>query len=259
MNHCLLQILQPTLKREDHQHNLTTLLEMVPKRLVQKTEASFLVLPELFFRTEDRIGYERFIREIATMSGACVIGGSLHTDWHGKKVNTGIVADPDGEIIGRYFKNNPYGPEVKQGIKGVPGLCQFSWRGWRGAVVICADAWDSRLLNRLQEPPDLLFIVAESVSEEHGPVAARSLWHSLAVARAFELTSVVAISDWGEGKTRDGDWTCGVGGMANPADPTGVFHPIPPEESSRLFTIDREGLKRHREARRSRSFYWFKK
>lgn len=266
-------VTQPRLSETDHEGNLAAIRKIVDTLRAQQTPPDFLVLPELFFRSDDLQAYEQYIREVAMASGACVIGGSVRARVppdEEELYNAGFVIAPDGNILASYTKRHPYGREVALGTMPGGGINQFPWRGVRCSVMICADAWDYRLLAHLTQPPDLLCIVAASVSEEHGPAAARRLWHALAVARAFELCSIVAISDWAEGiteetrnegqrtsdKGRGVRMTCGVAGIADPSDLTGRFQPVPAGVPNHNFTVDLDRLHRLRASRRKRSFYF---
>lgn len=270
-------ITQPFLKRDDHEGNLRAIRGIVAEVKQSAQRPDFLVLPELFFRTDDLEAYEQFLRWVTAETGACVIGGSVRArvppDGEGL-YNAGLVIAPNGNRLASYTKRHPYGPEVALGTMPGQGLAQFTWRDCRCAVLICADAWDSRLLTQLTAPPDILFIIAASVSEDHGPEAARRLWHALAVTRAFELTSIVAISDWPAGPPHPHQVQSphlapgadtpllhqvpsGVAGLADPSDLSGNFQPMPPGVMHYPFTIDRERLRRLRTTRQARHFHFW--
>lgn len=267
-------VVQPRLDQCDHEANCASVRAIAQDIRAKNVRPDFLILPECFFRQPDIQAYEQFVGEIAAITQACVIGGSVHARIPPDEddlYNAGYVITPERKILDAYTKRHPYGSEVGLGVMAGEGCSEFQWNGIRCAVVICADFWDSRLVHRLSAPPDLLCVVAASVSQEHGPAAARNLWQSLAVARAFELTSVVAMSDWamalteetkdeerGTRKNHDRQkMTCGVAGVANPTDLSGRFQPIANSAAWQAFTIDLEKLHAHRDSRRSRAFYFW--
>lgn len=253
-------VVQARLDQRDHEANCASVRAIAHDIRDKNVRADFLILPECFFRQPDIQAYEQFVGEIAATTQACVIGGSVRARIppdEEELYNAGYVITPERKILDAYTKHHPYGSEVGLGVMAGEGCSEFQWNGIRCAVVICADFWDSRLLHRLSAPPDLLCVVAASVSQEHGPTAARNLWQSLAVTRAFECTSVVAISDWAVGPVDAQRATCGVAGVADPTDLSGCFQPIADTATWQAFTLDLEKLRSFRAARRDRNFYFW--
>lgn len=252
-------VTQPRLVQDDQAGNLHTIGLMARGIAASMPPADVVVLPECFFREPNFLAYEQCVREVAETTNACVIGGSVHARLTPERPlqNVGVVMAPDGHVLATYSKRHPYGKEIGYGVQPGNGLAMFPWRGAQCAVLICADVWDARLLTELSTPPDIFFVVAATVSQEHGPAAARRLWHALAVARAFECVSVVAISDWAVSAVDDQRSTCGVAGLADPCDYTGKFQPIPTRGSWHGFVVDLDKLHHLRAVRYSRHFYFW--
>ncbi|GEM_PF-2277394 len=152
-------ILQPELSREHHAENCATIARL----LTDVRDESVIVLPELWWRSDDVVTYLRWLQVNAARTQSVIVGGSLHTtaeSWNalpenlrGKNppatwsgvANLGAVVAPDGTVRAWYGKQHPYGVEVERGVQ--PALCPgtFEWRGARVGVMICADAWDAKL------------------------------------------------------------------------------------------------------------------
>lgn len=245
---------QPPLTHDDHQQDLAAI-----QRALVHVASDLILLPELFFREHDDEAYRTFLAQLAAETGACVVGGSLYSPCAARSAqgarrratyNRGAVIAPDGEQMATYGKRHPYGDEVACGVEPGPGAGRFTWKGVRFGVLICADAWDSRCFDG--EPVDCWCIVAETVSEHHAPADVRHLWESLAVARAFEYASYVAISDWTEARHADRCQTCGVSGFVDPTQGAVPFQPT--NGAAHTFAIDRDRLHRHRARRAERHF-----
>lgn len=252
-------VTQPRLSQGDHADNASALRTTTCNIAGSAAAPDFILFPECFFPESDFPAYEHFVRECAATTGACVIGGSVHARVapDAPLHNVGVVMAPDGCILATYSKRHPYGNEVALGVQPGQGISEFEWHGARCAVLICADVWDARLLTQLTTPPDILFVVAATVSQEHDPVAVQHLWHALAVTRAFECTSVMAVSDWAQTPVDDHRSTCGVAGLADPSDYSGTFQPVPVESSWQRYDISLSQLHQLRAARHSRNFYFW--
>lgn len=252
-------VTQPRLSQRDHAGNVSALRAITRDIVRSSISSDFILLPECYFREPDFPAYEHFVRECAATTKACVIGGSVHARVapDAPLHNVGVVVAPDGRTLATYSKRHPYGNEVTLGVQAGQGLSEFEWHGARCAVLICADVWDARLLTQLTTPPDILFVVAATVSQEHGPAAVQHLWHALAVTRAFECTSVVAVSDWAPTPVDDHRSTCGVAGLADPSDCTGIFQPVSVASSWQRYDVDLAKLRQLRAARCARNFYFW--
>lgn len=252
-------VTQPRLAQHNHADNVTALRAIARDIVRSSASPDCILLPECFFRESDFPVYEHCVRECAATTKACVIGGSVHARVapDAPLHNVGVVMAPDGRTLATYSKRHPYGNEVALGVQAGQGISEFEWHGARCAVLICADVWDARLLTQLTTPPDILFVVAATVSQEHGPLAVQQLWHALAVTRAFECTSVVAVSDWAVASVDDHRSTCGVAGLADPSDYTGTFQPIPAESSWHCYDVNIPTLHQLRTSRHCRNFYFW--
>ncbi len=195
---CIMKVLLTQLSdyAPDPQRNFDQVRHLIRKARSKFTSGDILVLPELAGGESNRGDYERFVSDLAIDTGCYVVGGSHHERRGRGRVNCGSAASPAGKIISRYEKLRPYGIESKLGI--VPGKLtgQFDVNGCRVLVLICADFWYSEVfLSRLQPRPALILVPTFSISSRAAPVAARSLWRSMAVSRAYEFGAYVGISD----------------------------------------------------------------
>lgn len=188
-----------------------------------------LVLPELIGAESPRAQYEGFASNLARTLGCYIVAGSHYDTRRGRQVNNGAVADPAGTIIARYEKLWPEAIELKMGV--VPGTSSdhFEVAGCRVMVLICADFWYSTvILSRLNPRPDVILVPTFSVSFRNSPLAARSLWRSMAISRAYEFGVCVGISDWAHPCDYHGRKSSSVAGFADPRPQThdGFFSPL---------------------------------
>lgn len=105
--------------------------------------------------------------------------------------------------------------------------------------------------------PDVILVPSLSVSRKPKGEYSRSLWHHLAISRAYEFGVYVGISDWGEQSTLPKYRTCGVGGFADPTllNPDQFFQPID-EKGISIYKLNFKALESFREDRRQRGFFW---
>ncbi|MBI2343002.1 MAG: carbon-nitrogen hydrolase family protein [Deltaproteobacteria bacterium] len=242
-------VLQPMLHHETHDANLQTIAA-----LLEGTHADLILLPELFFRTNDVSAYQHYLQQLAARTGALVVGGSFWMPQGERCINAGFVVSPAGEIVARYSKRHPYGREQAQGVCSGAGPVRFAWRGGRVAVMICADLWDRRLVADVSLDCELLCVVAESVAEAHPPGVARTLWHQLMAVRAYEGAQLVAVSDWAEAHHPDGSATCGVAGVVDPGDLQLARVSPPVSGGVAVACCEWPRLMAHRQTRRQRTF-----
>jgi predicted amidohydrolase len=251
-----LVLLNPTLRAHDTRHNLGV-IESLAEGVVGGTRPDdVLLLPEQFTFDDNKEAYAGFLGKIANIAGCTIVGGSHHREVEGKRVNTGIVFDAGGNEIATYSKLRPYFSErniVSPGEK----FGEFSINGKNFLVVICADFWYSDILLRASVLPDVILVPSLSVSRKPGAEYSRSLWHHLAIARAYEFGVFVGISDWGEDSVLPPHRTCGVGGLADPTslDPPLFFQPVS-EAGVSIFNLDFQALEEFRADRRLRGFFW---
>jgi len=165
-------------------------------------------------------------------------------------------ADPSGKIISHYEKLRPYGVESKLGI--VPGNLtgQFEIDGCRVLVLICADSGIRKSFLATSKS-DLMFIFVPtfSISSRGTARAARSLWKSMAVARAYEFGVYVGISDWRYPCEYHSLKSSSVGGLADPRPRThhGFFLNLGRRRIDR-FTVDIERVRDFRQHRSNHAF-----
>jgi predicted amidohydrolase len=210
-----------------------------------------IVLPELIGATLAASDHLDQLRAITTTTGGWVIGGS-HYDTVGPRTNRGVVLDPDGHVIDHYAKRNPYGIEHDHGVQPGDRHACFEIDGRHVTVMICADAWFAELLLEPPSRADLIVVPSFSITRRP-PAFARALWRHLAVARAYEFSSFVAVSDWRLGATYHGQPSAGVSGVADPFpdDPDRYFTPADdaPVSVHELNMEKLDGLRRDRQAR----------
>lgn len=255
-----LHLVQPALKAPDDVHNLGAVSAVVDGILAGDAPPpgpdDVLLLPEHFMFSDDPGGYDRFVTELAARAGCTVVGGSHHRALDGKRVNYGAAVGPDGVVIGTYQKIRPYFNEQNHVVPG-GAFGEFTVRGVRILVLICADFWYSDLILSAVRAPDLILVPALSVSRKEDPGYSRALWRDLAVARAYEFGAYVGISDWSASSSLPKHRTCGVGGLADPTTvvPGEFFTPVGAEGWS-SHAIDLHKIEAFREDRRMRGFFW---
>lgn len=247
-------LFQPRLSR-NHLRNVERIQFLVDRYRRPLKKADVCVLPECWFRSRSRSEYEQACREIQRRLGMVLIAGSHHEEASGRVYNRGIVLDSRGQIIARYGKNHPFDTEVKEGVRGLSQVCEFRIGRIQAAVLICADFFFSEIFHRFKNQPDVVFVPAESVSSStNDPRYGRSLWQQMAIARAYEFTTFVAVSDWAVSRAAR---TCGVSCFVDPTvqDPHAFCQSIG-EEGILIATCRRDRLLSHRRRRRSMSFFW---
>lgn len=172
-----------------------------------------------------------------------------------RRTNRGCVATPDGHVLARYEKQNPYGVEHATAV--VPGDPPGCFRcGERTvAVLLCADFWFSRVFHALPEEPDVVLVPAFSVSQKPDPAHPRALWRHMSVARAYEFGAFVGVSDWAHPVDYQGVKSSGVAGLAAPNPPLGepFFRALSGARFA-VFALDFDRLDDLRENRRARGF-----
>jgi predicted amidohydrolase len=210
-----------------------------------------IVLPELIGATLPAEEHLTQLRAITAATGGWVVGGS-HYGTAGPLTNRGVVLDPDGHVVDEYVKRNPYGIEHDHGVQPGDRHASFEIDGVNVTVMICADAWFAELLLDPPSRADLIVVPSFSITRRP-PAFGRALWRHLAVARAYEFSAFVAVSDWRLGATYHGQPCAGVSGVADPfpADPERYFVPADdaPVSVHRLDVGKLDGLRRDRRAR----------
>ncbi len=250
-----LLLLQPQLSYAPDADNLGVVTRIAERFAAELGEDDVVVLPEHFDLRDERNAYETGVSGLARRLGTNVVGGSHHEQRADGRVNSGVVANARGEIVGRYEKVRPYATERERVHDGA-GFGELSIGGRRVLVLICADFWFSDLFARASALPDVVLVPALSVTRKPTPEYSRALWRHLAIARAYEFGTYVGVSDWAHVPTPEFLFASGVGGLADPTtvDPGAFFAPI--EGDARLYHLDFERLSAFRTDRRARGFFW---
>lgn len=246
---------QPTLSVSGRTDSQAVLREQVSNLKGRLSSDDILLLPEHWEPRHDRGAYVELVRELAQTAGCHVVGGSQHEQRGDHYVNSGVVVDSLGAIVGTYEKQRPYAIERS---KVRPGLaCGEVVVGGRNVtVMICADVWFSDLFNRIESAPDVLLVPALSVTRHSSRDYSASLWRHLAVSRAYEFGTFVGIADWSAHSDLGDLRAAGVAGLANPTvdAPSLFFTPVAGEYD--VFELDFDALDEFRRDRRERGFYW---
>jgi hypothetical protein len=246
---------QPKLTYDFHGDNVGIVDRMMIPYEGRFDADDIVVLPEHFDLRESRAQYERTIADLSRHLGCHVVGGSHHEQRDGRRVNSGIVTNPSGEVIASYEKLRPYASErgyVQQG----ESFGEVRIGGHPVLILICADFWFSDVFYRARELPDLVLVPALSVTRKPTPLYSRTLWAHLAVARAYEFGAYVGVSDWAHVEESKLPPPSGVGGFADPttAEPLALYQPI--QGQVHVYDLDWQALTAFREDRMSRGFFW---
>nr|PZN25964.1 MAG: hypothetical protein DIU78_09035 [Pseudomonadota bacterium] len=249
-------LVQPALRHEPSDHNLEVIRGHLRAVRADIAPEDIVLLPERFELREHGTLYEDAMVELARELGCTIIAGSHREPRGASAVNTGLVIDGAGTILGRYEKLRPYGAE-RQWVTPGTLLGEITIASRRVLVLVCADFWFVDLVLRASAPPDLIAVPALSVTRQSTPDYSRALWRHLAVARAYEFGSFVAVSDWSHRSALPLLAPAGVAGFADPTprDPERLFQPLG-ERPVAAFELDFEALERFRADRRSRGFYF---
>jgi predicted amidohydrolase len=208
---------QLRVRSEDAGENFRSVAKLIERSRLGPSHEDILVLPELIGGESEQKNYERLTIDLARAIGCHVVAGTNHHTRRGKMVNAGVVADPQGGIVTAYDKLRPYGIEAQLGVGPGTAVGQFEVLGCRVLVLVCADFWYSDVLVRRISPrPDLILVPTFSISRRSSPWVARSLWRSMAIARAYEFSVYVGISDWAYPCDYHGLRSSSVAGLADP-------------------------------------------
>lgn len=242
--------------RSRHGASAMASVALLPRRFAgQLTAGDIVLLPELVGGDAHTDAYEAAVQDLAHRLGAWVVGGShLAPDPDGV-ANIGIVADPAGRIAGRYGKLNPYGEERERVTKAGLGPLRIQMAGQSCLVMICADFWHTSAFPQESGGLDLILVPAFSASQRRSPHMARARWRHAAVARAYEHSAFVAVSDWAHPVPFGGLTSSGVAGLArpNPDVPADLYSPLGRRRAV-VFDIAFDTLHDLRANRRARGF-----
>lgn len=212
-----------------------------------------LLLPELVGGDNDC--YELEVRALAKALKAWVVGGSHRKKSGRGMINAGLVVDPSGQSVVWYEKANPYGNEIARGTVSGTGPATFEVGGVRCLVAICADFWHRETLQVPGRRPEIILVPALSVTRRPRPELARARWRHLAITRAYEFASYVAISDWAYSAAAHGCASSGVAGLAhpNPNQAALLFRAVG-ARAVRAFELDLASLEELRSDQTGRGF-----
>lgn len=212
-----------------------------------------VVLPELIGADAEPQAYLEDLQSLANACGAWVVGGSHMARGAAGFTNSGAVVDPDGAVVARYGKRNPYGDEASRDVVPGEGPACFEVAGLRCMAMICADFWFPSSFAAEQGRPDVVLVSAFSTSQRPTPHMSRARWRHAAAARAYELGAFIGISDWAHPVAYPHGPSSGVAGFAhpNPRAPAQLYQRLGTREA-RAFPITRDAqieLRRNRSAR----------
>lgn len=253
-----LVLVQPALSYARDRGNLDRILSDLRARQPLSLGANDIVLlPEHYDLRASRDEYLAGVREVATLTGAHVVGGSHHEGRGEVRVNSGVVVAPDGTVLTRYEKLRPYARE-REWVDAGDALGEMTINGRSILILICADFWFSDLFDRARVLPDLVLVPALSVTRKPTPDYSRALWTHLAISRAYEFGAYVGVSDWAHTPQQKEPFTSGVGGFADPTsvEPESLYQPT--DGAASVFDLDFARLDEFRRDRTERGFFWRK-
>jgi predicted amidohydrolase len=235
--------------------NLRRVEEQVRGAIPRIAPEDVLVLPELVAGDCSQLDYDSAVGRLATQVGCLVVGGSHYASNGSGRINRGSVATPDGRILCRYEKVNPYGVEHERAVAAGSSPGWFEYAGRQVVVLLCADLWFSRVFHSLPVEADVVLVSSFSVSQKPEPRHPRALWQHMAVSRAYEFGAFVGISDWAHPVEYAGTPSSGVAGLAtpNPRLHESFFRPVG-DVSFEVFELDFGRLDELRADRRRRGF-----
>lgn len=165
---------------------------------------SLIVLPEMFatgFSLNTKITAEpehgpteQFLIEMASKHRCAVIGGLVTRDAEGRCMNQSLVITPEGHVLGRYTKNQPFslGGESTAHTAG-KGMTVIEWQGLKIAPLICYDLRFPELAREaVRAGAEVLVFIAA------WPIKRVQHWITLLQARAIEnLAYVIGVNQCG--------------------------------------------------------------
>jgi len=210
-------LVQPRSWSPDGEANFADVARLLRSLPPNERVPAVVVLPELIGSSMPRDDYADAVGEVARRLGRWVVGGSHHWVTPTTTRNAGVVADPAGQVVATYEKQNPYGSERADGVSEGDGPAVFDAGGVSVAAVICADFWHSECIHALDPHPDVIAVSSFSISRGRAPGAAKELWRHLAVTRAWEHGVHVGISDWSAASVYGDLHATGLAASVSPA------------------------------------------
>jgi predicted amidohydrolase len=249
-----LLLTQPRTRSGDGEADLAAVLPLIEASDLIPSGESLLVLPELIGGEVSRARYLAGVRRIARGLGVYVVGGSHLCGARGAPLNRGVIVGPDGAELAEYEKANRYGSELRDGFRAGCGGCHVRIASVSVYVAICADFWH---LGRafLEAVPDVVAVPAFSVTQKATPHLARARWRHQMIAKAYELTAFVGVSDWAPSVRHADGRSSGAAAFArpNPAHVRDLFSGLGARTMAG-FEIDPGQIAALREDRRRRGF-----
>jgi predicted amidohydrolase len=187
---------------EDHAANHDKI-----RGLLQKTPpdpGSLVVLPEMAFsgfslepgRTAQGTALEdeNFLRQMAAEYRCAVLGGLVSATGQGRGANQSVVFAPDGAMLARYTKLQPFAMGGESGpYPAGRDIVTFQWGGFKIAPFICYDLRFPEHFRAAVKLGTELFVVIAS-----WPVKRHHHWLTLLQARAIEnLAFVIGVNRCG--------------------------------------------------------------
>jgi len=185
-----------------------------------------VVLPEHFNAAVDEEGETKawqlaqgFAAALAQLHRVHVVAGSVER-WDaltGRRRNTAVVYDRQGNVLGKYDKQRLFGFERRRQVNPGEDTLIVRLDGVACGILICADLWYPELVRSMAGLIDVLLVPAQTtLRAESEPSYARWLWHTLAMTRAQENVIAVFVSD--QAATSQAPFRCG--GVACATDPS---------------------------------------
>ncbi|HVY69852.1 MAG TPA: carbon-nitrogen family hydrolase [Verrucomicrobiae bacterium] len=186
---------QSDIRWEDKAANFTRVRELLAS--AQPPRGSLLVLPEMFATgftmnvpaIHEAAGgeTEKFLAELAAEYQSAVIGGLVTLGPEGKGRNQALAVAPDGKVLARYSKIQPFslGGETQSCGSGTE-VVLFSWGDFQIAPFVCYDLRFPELFRvAAWREAEVLVVIA------NWPVKRIGHWVTLLQARAIENQAYV--------------------------------------------------------------------
>ncbi|MDB6137822.1 MAG: hypothetical protein JWO94_894 [Verrucomicrobiaceae bacterium] len=157
---------------------------------------------------------EQFLAGLASRHKCCVVGGLVTPGEHGKGRNEALAVAPDGSILARYIKMQPFTGGDEHLVHEAGGrVVTFEWQGFKVSPLICYDLRFPELAREaVAQGANLIIYIAS------WPIKRVHHWVALLQARAIEnLAWVVGVNRCGT----DPDFT--YPGRTLVVDPHGVI------------------------------------
>jgi predicted amidohydrolase len=159
---------------------------------------SLVLLPEMFatgfslnpegVAEPEGGGTETFLAMLARRFAVCLVGGLSQAGPGGKARNVAVAFSPQGEVLARYAKLQPFTPggEAERHEPGA-GPVLFEWQGFVVALFICYDLrFPEHFRAAARRGAELYAVIAS------WPSARSQHWVTLLQARAIENQAYVA-------------------------------------------------------------------